>query len=186
MTDEILILLIIEISFLLSILTLWGEFVFDDLLILENTRKVFRVRSGMGWRDFGYWMAYHGRALLWWTFRRDALAHGMINPFGWHVLNVCLHTINSVMMFAILRWWFSDVAAFAGALVYLAHPIATASVANVAGRSSALCSVFVLGSILAFLCGAWWLIPFLAVLGLRSKEEVISVVPMLMAVWWLM
>jgi hypothetical protein len=177
-------LLLIELTLLLYILTLWGEFVFDDLLILENTQKTWRVRSNMTWRHFCSLMMYQGRAFLWWTFRRDALAHGMTNPFGWHILNVCLHLINTVLMFTILRWWFSDMAAFAGAAVYLAHPIATASVSSISGRSSALCSVFVLGAIVAFLCHAWWLLPFMAILGLRSKEEVVTMLPSLLVVWW--
>ena len=184
MIDMLYILLLVEWVLLLYVLTLWGEFVFDDLLILENVRRVWRQRTEMGWRDFLRWMARNGRALLWWTFRRDALAHGMAHPCGWHALNIALHAINSVLMFAILRWWFSEHVAFVGALVFASHPIATASVSNVAGRSSVLCSVFVLGAIVAFFCGAWWLIPLLAFCGLRSKEEIVSVVPSLVAVWW--
>ena len=182
MLDAILVLLVVECAIGLYILTLWGEFVFDDLLVLDNTRYYGHKKTGADWKGLlQSWK--NGRALLWWTYRRDMIKHA-IDVRGWHTWNLALHAINTALMFSILRWWFDSLPALAGALLFTAHPIGTASTASISGRSSLLCGAFYLAAILSFVIGARWLVMPLAILGFKSKEEAVLLPMTLFAVWW--
>ena len=72
---------------------------------------------------------------------------------GWMIVNLGLHMLASVLVFALSG------TVWAG-LLFAAHPLATDAVASVAGRSSVLCSVFVLGALLALKRGSmiYWLL----------------------------
>ena len=177
-------LLIIEAAILVYFNSLAGEFVFDDLLVLELVQKQKHTFTGGTLRDL--WKLRHSkRAFLYWTWRRDVLAHGF-STYGWHTTNLATHMISSLLMYAVLRWWFDPVAAVLGALIFAVHPIGTASVSSISGRSSALCGMFYLAALVAFLIGGWssLLVPVFAYLGLKSKEEIIVLPIALGFVWW--
>ena len=66
-------------------------------------------------------------------------------PTGYHVLNVLLHAINSMLVFALALRLFRDrTPAFLAACLWMAHPITTEAVANIAGRADLLAALWVL------------------------------------------
>ncbi len=174
--------IVIEACLLVYLNSLAGEFVFDDLLVLDMTRKTHHTHSGGSLKDLWH-LRYSKRALLYWTWRRDMLKHGFVE-YGWHTTNLAIHVVSSALMYTILRWWFDPVAAVIGAVIFAVHPLGTASVSSISGRSSALCGMFYLAAIVAFLAGGWFLIIPLGYLGLKSKEEIVILPVSLALIEW--
>uniref|UniRef100_A0A182QCP9 Uncharacterized protein n=1 Tax=Anopheles farauti TaxID=69004 RepID=A0A182QCP9_9DIPT len=58
------------------------------------------------------------------TFRWNYLLHGL-EPAGYHLVNVLLHTIVSLMYFRMCAMLLSEAASFAAALLFAVHPIHT-------------------------------------------------------------
>src|SRR5688572_28417079 len=113
---------------------LHGEFLFDDsyLPFLVPDVQQAPLRSWLGVRPvlmISYWLNYQQSAL---------------NPYPYHLVNVLLHVLNSVLVWIIVRRylaWVNDkgeynqmLSIFAG-LLFLLHPAQTESVAYVASRS---------------------------------------------------
>lgn len=78
-------------------------------------------------------------------------------PFGFHLFNIVVHAVNSVLVFRLLgalcmpardvaQW-----APFIGALLFALHPVNTEAVTYVTGRSVSLMALFYIGSALAWL-----------------------------------
>ena len=78
-------------------------------------------------------------------------------PFGFHLFNIVVHAVNTVLVYRLLgalcapdrdvaQW-----APFVAALLFALHPVQTEAVAYVSGRSVSLMSFFYLGSVLAWL-----------------------------------
>ena len=165
--------------------SLRGEFVFDDLLVLEANRKARETGRGSSLRDLFRWL--HGkRALVLWTFRLNMTkAKNPMNPFFWHLPSVIVHSLTSVAVFFILRHWFGLTASGLGALVYATHPLNSAIVPYISSRSSILSSAFHMFALLSFLTGGWYTatIPLWAYLGWKTKEEILNLIPLFLIIW---
>ncbi len=74
-----------------------------------------------------------------------------VAPWGYHVTNVVLHAIASVLLLSLLRGFALGRAATLGALVFAVHPALVANVAWIPGRNDSLLALFVLA--------AWLLLP---------------------------
>ena len=72
------------------------------------------------------------------------------HPFGYHAVNVALHTLNVVLFWFVLRKLGLRGAWFAAA-VFAVHPIMVESVAWVTEIKNLLSTAFFLGSVLAYL-----------------------------------
>ena len=126
---------------------------------------------------------------------------GSLNPIGYHVVNVFLHSLGSMLFLHVctrifngqVRSQTNSLSLLCG-LFFATHPIHTGAVANVVGRADILCGFFYLLSLLSYLnCfpeGAakdsnkrpakysrFWLVSsiFWCVLSLFSKENGITV-----------
>ena len=160
-----------------------GEFVFDDLLILDVNRRIRVNHLGGDWRDL--WQSRRGyRSLTHWLFRRDMIRHDS-SVRGWHAQNIALHSLAAALCYALLRYWYEPMPAGLGAALWAVMPLGTASVSYVSSRSSVLCGVFFLAGIIAFLIGpmAWPLIPAIGYLGWKSKEEIVGLPFAILIVW---
>jgi tetratricopeptide (TPR) repeat protein len=74
------------------------------------------------------------------------------NPAGYHVLNVVLHAIDTLLVFELaLRLFGTRKPAFLAACLWTLHPIATEVVANVAGRADLLAAMWVLTALLIYI-----------------------------------
>ena len=129
------------------------------------------------------------------TFRLNYL-FGELEPFGYHLLNVVLHGIVSVLFYFLTKCIFGDrnLPRTIATLLFIVHPIHTEAVASVVGRAEILACLFFLLSLMAYLRSvhcrditdvrtvhpefSWsWLgcSMLLAVLALFSKEQGLTV-----------
>ena len=121
------------------------------------------------------------------------------SPFVGHLINVLLYALTCVLLFFLLKRLFKGYmsdqqliwAAFAGALIFTAHPIHTEAVANIKGRDEIMA---LLGSLAAFYLllnkgglslGRAALVFVLFSIALFSKENAIIFTAAIPLFWWL-
>lgn len=143
-------------------ITLAGDFTYDDHAIVRENPRIrhaldFRAIWLTDWwhepvdidpiRDPARDRLYRPLALQ--TFALNFALHGL-HPFGYHLVNVLLHALASVLVARLAARWFrdADVAAIAGVLFAL-HPIHAEAVAGIVGRAELLAAVFLLAGLLA-------------------------------------
>ena len=150
--------------------TLGHGFVFDDRSLILQNPLVQNL-------DWGRILTSGYRPVRTFTLALN-FAVGGENPFGYHLVNLLLHALVGVLIFRLLAGWTSRMAAAAGALVFLAHPVQTAAVAYVSGRKDLLAGLFVVAGILTYRRfreggGRGWQVATagLFVLGILSKES---------------
>lgn len=166
--------------------TLGFDFVYDDVVVIENNpwiaawRYVPRYFTERLWAFAGAqgnWRYYRPMFLLWarindWLFGLRAI--------GWHAAAVALHGVVIWLMYAvgkkILR---DDWGAAIGAVLFAVMPVHIETVAWVSGYSDTLLAVFLLASILCFAKAleggtrrTWWMTAAVALgaLTLLTKE----------------
>ncbi len=136
--------------------SLGGDFVYDDARqilrnpLIQDNALIWKALTSDVWAFKGdgtivasnYWRptftAWH---IL--NFRLFGFS-----PFGWHGLNVLLHTSVCLLIFGLLRkWQFEIKMAFVIALLFAVHPIHVESVAWISGSPDILFALFFLGSL---------------------------------------
>jgi protein O-mannosyl-transferase len=136
------------------------------------------------------------------SFALNVLLGGQ-DTFGFHVVNIAIHGLVGVLLYWLGRrllallppghaWHGAEgPIAFAGALLWLVHPVQAQVVAYVWQRSTSLAALFFLASVLAYLRGRvetgqgrrWWLScsAVCGVLALLSKENAATLPLVLLA-----
>src|SRR5213080_3773079 len=165
----------------------------DDENFLDNPHY-----RGLGWSPLRWmWTTHQGHyiPLTWMTLGLDYLLWGM-NPFGYHLTSLLLHTANAAVFFFVVRRILTlalpspserghalAVSAGFAALVFAIHPLRVESVAWVTERRDVLSGLFYLLTILVYLraCeqgarGRGWYWLSVAVFGcaLLSKSMVVN------------
>src|SRR2546425_2705976 len=153
---------------------------------------------GLGWTHLHWmWTTHLGHyiPLTWMTLGLDYLLWGL-NPVGYHLTSLLLHTANAVVFFFVVRRILTralpspaerghalTVSAGFAALVFAIHPLRVESVAWVTERRDVLSGLFYLVTILLYLraCergarsrGWYWLSVAAFVLALLSKSMVVN------------
>ena len=138
---------------ILMVITFWslkdcGFISFDDsVYVYENTY----VQSGLNWNSIGQFFSFSSELaetssnwhpLTWLSLMVDYQIFGL-NPFGYHLINLLFHILNTIFLFLILRritktLWPS---AFVAAL-FAIHPLHVESVAWIAERKDVLSTLF--------------------------------------------
>jgi len=161
--------------------TLGHGFVVDDVSLISQSSVIQQLKWGdMISPSHGY------RPVRTFTYGINYLLGGD-DPFGYHLLNVIIHTINVLLLFFLfLRWTNTALVAVTGSLFFAIHPVQTAAVAYVSGRKDMLATCFVL-----LACHTYTsyrqkakpqvaiLVLFLFVLGILAKEVAV-VLPVLL------
>jgi Flp pilus assembly protein TadD len=118
------------------------------------------------------------------SYALDYAVHGRWTP-GFHVVNVALHAVASVLLWALARRLAraalpgrGDRAALVAGLLFAVHPAHVEAVATIFGRTEPLSATFTLGALLVALRWreAWWRLPAAVLLlagGVLSKEVAI-------------
>ncbi len=193
--------LIIGLCFLVYANALPNGFVYDDWDLIVNNPWSREGPLLEAFR-FGYWETTRGgssyyRPVVTLSYR---LGYRLWreNPFGYHLENIFLHALASLLTLSLAtRWLASSEAGLAAAALFAVHPVHTQSVAWIAGRTDLLAAVLFLvalwlqqaavdrlhGSPSGGGRGAGWAallasLPALA-LALLSKEMAITYVPAL-------
>lgn len=170
---------------------LHGGFVFDDLAL------PFQLTNGEA--PLWAWLSGVRPVLMLSYWVNHALSS---DPFGYHLLNVMVHALNTSMVFLMLRrllalasWPPSRVrlGASLGAAIFLVHPLATESVSYIAGRSESLAAALALAAYVWFLerreIEVRWrdaaLVILLFGLAVATKENMAALAAVLLLTDWL-
>lgn len=141
-----------------------GAFQFDDYNVIVNYPTVHSwellfERAGAGVRAL-----LKASYTLNWTL-------GGGSTFGFHLVNVALHSLNAVFLFFIGRKIFPDHenASLVAALLFALHPAQTEAVTYISGRSVSLMAALYLASMILYLRKSFYsVIPFILALGVKE------------------
>jgi tetratricopeptide (TPR) repeat protein len=183
-------LIVAIISFLVYYNSLNNDFVFDDESVVQNNQaiqklsnipKFFTAEEG-----FHKVIGRYYRPVVSSLYAVDFAIWGM-NPFGFHLTNVVIHVIASLLLLLILMKLFGSykyglLSALIGALIFAVHPIHTEAVSWVSGRTDSLATLFFLLSFLFYLKFSdkgndkkfLWISLIAYFLGLLSKEMIVT------------
>jgi len=186
-----LIAAIIIVVGLVYLPALWGNFVWDDFLLitgnplLQNVSGLLEIWSGGRTADYFpltntvFWIEHH-------LFGRDAV--------GYHAVNILLQTANALLVWRLLVRLNVPGGWLAG-LIFGIHPVHVASAAWISELKNLLSMLFVLLSILCFLklddkrlrnsATAYVASLVFFVLALLSKTQVVFFpVVLMLCAWW--
>jgi tetratricopeptide (TPR) repeat protein len=136
---------------ILTVITFWslkdcGFINFDDdVYVYENSY----VQSGLNWHSIGQAFSSelvkkssNWHPVTWLSLMLDYQIFGL-NPFGYHLINLLFHVINTILLFLILRRMTKKLwpSAFVAAL-FAIHPLHVESVAWIAERKDVLSTFF--------------------------------------------
>src|SRR5271169_3541666 len=133
-------------ALVISLPAMSGGFLVDDELLTQNPlvkspNGLFRIWCTTEPTD--YWPITN--TLFWIEWRLWGT-----NPTGYHVVNLILHAVDSLLIWAVLRQ-LSIPGAFLAALLFAVHPVNVESVAWISQCKNLLAMLFFLFSILAWL-----------------------------------
>ncbi len=176
----IIFLLLVLFCFLLYGNSIHNQFVFDDIpLIVENPliTDVNHIPTVIGWQNG---MPLY-RPIRYISYMLDYRLSGL-NPAGYHISNILYHALSAGILFMLLALLVNNrLAAFIGALLFAAHPIATDSVTYLSGRRDILVALFYLCACYCFVryreqSQAWRLalVVLFFILALGSKEMAVT------------
>jgi tetratricopeptide (TPR) repeat protein len=181
-------------AFIVYINALPDGFVFDDESVvvgnqsithLSNIPKYFSAQEG-----FHKVIGRYYRPVISSTYALD-YALGGLNPLGFHLTNVIIHIINTLLVLKLLLLIFGTedrkisknllYAAFFGALIFAVHPIHTEAVTWVSGRTDSLSFTFFAAAFIYYIkYSRFWkplhliLLLLYYILSLLSKEMAIT------------
>ncbi|CAH0721513.1 unnamed protein product, partial [Brenthis ino] len=83
------------------------------------------------------------------TFRWNYAMHGL-QPAGYHLVNLLLHALVSLLYYRVCAMFLPEFASFVAAILFAVHPIHSEAVTGVVGRAEMLSSLFFLGALLCY------------------------------------
>lgn len=133
-------------------------FTLDDRSIVESNPLIRGIDKIPELFTRDYWepelLSGLYRPLITSSYALNFEAHGL-HPNGYHVVNIILHGIVSVLVWLLARRVVPDLwIAGAAGFLFAAHAIHTEAVANVVGRAELLATLFFLASLLSYLRAA--------------------------------
>ncbi|CAH8870233.1 unnamed protein product [Trichobilharzia szidati] len=171
-------------------------FVFDDVSAVRDNQDLRPSASLLEIFKNDFWgtpmteershKSYRPFTVL--TFKANFLLHEL-NPFGYHAVNILLHTIVVLLFYKLCLCYLRKEAALLSAMLFSAHPVHTEAVTGVVGRAELLSSVMFLSAVLLYMgaldkChspsfGVYivniLIVGFLICIGTFSKEQCITV-----------
>jgi protein O-mannosyl-transferase len=136
---------------------LQNTFQFDSVAYIKNNLSLKNPESIL---TLQFWISdFFSRGLLSISIALNAYLDEL-HPFGYHILNLELHIVNTILIFFIFNKALSHfknsicqnnaAISFFGATIFLVHPIQTESVIYIISRSEVLASTFYLFGFLLF------------------------------------
>jgi tetratricopeptide (TPR) repeat protein len=191
--------LLIALALAAACLLVFGQAVRFDFINYDDNAYVTEnphVRAGLTWEglhwafttiDYFYW-----QPLTWLSHMQDCQVFG-VRPAGHHLTNVLLHTLNALLLFAVLlRLTGAFRRSAVATAIFALHPLRIESVAWIAERKDLLSALFFLVAIWLYLRyvdrpsrGRYYLVIAAFVLGLMSKPMVMMLPFLLLLLdWW--
>ena len=158
--NKYLAILVISIwSLLIYYNSLSGEFVFDDESVvqtnvsiqsLSNIPKFFTADEG-----FHKVIGRYYRPVVSASYAIDYAIWGL-DPYGFHLTNILIHIISSVLLFFILEHLFrknkkSVFFSFIGTMIFAVHTVHTEAVTWISGRTDSIVTLFFFASFLFYI-----------------------------------
>lgn len=182
---------ILAICFL-ALLCFWnvlsGEFVLDDQYTIVGHELIKSFSTLPKLFTSNYWGDQYPnglyRPLTSLSFAFNYFLNGL-NPFGYHLVNLLLHIINSLMLYFLVNCYSqTNKLALFSAIIFVIHPIHTEAVSNISGRAELLTANFALLSWTAYLLSKenfryYWLSLVLYFFSLIAKESGITLIGVL-------
>lgn len=128
-----------------------GPFVFDDIAAIANNRSIRQLATAL--RPPAGGLTVSARPLLNLSFALNYAAGGP-TVAGYHVVNVLIHLLGGLVLFAIVRRTWRDGPAWAAAgaaLLWLLHPLQTESVTYLAQRAESLMALLYFATVYSFI-----------------------------------
>ena len=175
---------------------LHAPFVFDDVAFAESS--VVHVTS---LAELHALIVAPGvpRKLTMVTFALNFWVDGL-RPLGYHLVNAALHAVAAWLLFLLMRrllaraaddWWRAHATGISalGVLVWMLHPVQTQAVVYTWQRSTTLCVVCYLGTLLCYVEGRtretgrwrWWLTGVVLAAAALAAKEIAATLPA--AIW---
>ncbi|MCA9394852.1 MAG: tetratricopeptide repeat protein [Candidatus Omnitrophica bacterium] len=174
--------------------SLSGDFQFDDHPVIVHNEA---LRAGS---PAGLWAAlpHPSRAVAYLTFWMNYRLGGP-EPFGFHIVNLLIHLINTLLVYALVlalagtpavqRGRGTDGAyglAFTAAALFVCHPLNTQAVSYITQRFTSLAALFYLATLWCYLRGrlsavgtgraGWWAAALISALcGMFTKQIALTV-----------
>lgn len=160
----------------------------DDAYVTENS--LLSAPDGLS----RIWFSAHSQSqyfpLVFTTFRLEYALWGL-NPVGYHIVNVCLHIVNALLAWALLKR-LSLPGAWLAAAIFALHPVQVETVAWITELKNTESALFYLLALFAWLhfCagkGRWFYALALALhaLALFAKTTACTLPAVLLLVLWL-
>jgi hypothetical protein len=157
--NKILYLIIALFTFIIYYNALQNDFAFDDesvilgnssITSLSNIPKFFFAQEG-----FHKVIGRYYRPVVSSTYNID-YAIWQFNPFGYHLTNILIHIIATLLLFALLLNIFKDyrnkkIISLICTLIFAVHPIHTEAVSWVSGRTDSLVTLFFFAALLFYI-----------------------------------
>ncbi|MBM4053645.1 MAG: tetratricopeptide repeat protein [Planctomycetes bacterium] len=146
--------ILLFLSFSVYLNTLLNTFVFDDSYTVsenyfirdwKNISYLFTHKYFVAFGEISYrpvvTLSYFADYLLW-----------HMNPMGYHLTNVIFHTLNSILMFFLIRQISQNtVASFTGALIFICHPLLSEAVNAISYREDLFVVTFSIAAFIFFI-----------------------------------
>jgi len=180
----ILFTIIFILGFLIFSNSLSGEFIYDDYLVLSHSLfsqplKFFKFFNEPYFEDFVKAGLY--RPLTQISFALNFLFGS--SPTSFHVINVLLHIVNSILIFILLiKLKFNVRLSSIVSFLFLILPIHIEAVSSIVGRAELLVFFFSILSIILFLDSKYITSTLFFFLALLSKETAIVLPAILLAI----
>ena len=179
------------VALLAALPSLFPGFIHDDHRLIEQNRLVQETGRLPEILARGYWTVddrevpnlYRPVTIL--SFALNRLATGP-DAFGFRVVDLLLHVLVTVLVYAVARRVIPDEAvassaAMAAALLFATHPVHTEALGLVVGRSELLMALFTLWALVLFLDGGRVAPLLLLPLAFFSKESGVAAPFLLLA-----
>jgi len=112
-----------------------GGFISDDIATIRDNPNISSFSSVHSLADLANWTSYKISGL---------------NTSSYHIINIILHGICSILVFFILSSFFGSWAAFLATLLFACHPIHTETVTWISGKTYSLSAALILASFILY------------------------------------
>lgn len=139
--------------------TFQNDFSFDDESVIQNNESITKLSNipsfFTGDNGFHKVIGKYYRPIVSITYTIDYALYGL-SPKGFHVTNVIIHLIASLLLFRIFTLLFAkskycNIISLLAALVFVVHPIHTESVSWISGRTDSVATLFFFASFLYYI-----------------------------------
>ncbi|MBI4854407.1 MAG: tetratricopeptide repeat protein [Acidobacteria bacterium] len=146
----LIVLTVVLVSFICFANSLLGEFISDDTTLIVdkyNVKSLAYIPTLFAENYFGKNDPAGGyRPLTNLTFAID-FAINQLNPYGYHLVNILIHTINCLLIYWLCNNYSKiKLLSLLAALFFAVHPIHSEPVATIYGRPELLTTMFLLGA----------------------------------------